>query len=244
MSLCLGLVAATGVNFDTVMRWLGNGIYGAQAALAVWGLFCVVLLLTRMKGLTFRSQDQEQAFQQGVAQALMQGAYDEAEQVCLQPQYWKTAVAQLARFAIENRAQGLRKIRMAIVEKFQRDVLDDLDNRTSWIQTVIRAEPMLGLLGTVLGMIGAFGKIAGAERVNPQDLAGDISLALLTTAIGLAVATPFLIAMNFIVSRRRSFEDTVREGVTIFLETLEQAMGRRGAAAMVATPAAREVASS
>ena len=229
------LLAATPISYDTVMDWLGWAIYLAQAVLAIWGLFCVVMLLTRMKGLMFRSQDQEQAFQQSVAQALHQGNFEEAEQLCVQQPYWKTAVAQLARFAIENRMQGIRKLRMAIVEKFQRDVLDDLDNRTSWIQTVIRAEPMLGLLGTVLGMIGAFGKIAGAERVNPQDLAGDISLALLTTAIGLAVATPFLVSINFIVSRRRSFEDTVREGVTIFLESLEQALGRgRGSQAPAA----------
>lgn len=226
------LAQSSGVSFDTVMRWLGNAIYGAQALLAVWGIFCVFVILTRMKNLRFRNEEHEQEFHRSLATALGHGMFEEAEQVCMQPEYWRTAVAQLARFAIENRALGLRKLRSAIVEKFQRDVLDDLDNRTSWVQTVIRAEPMLGLLGTVLGMIGAFGKIAGAERVNPQDLAGDISLALLTTAIGLAVATPFLIAMNFIVSRRRSFEDSVREGVTIFLETLETSIGR-GATARI-----------
>ncbi len=221
------LAQSTGVSFDTVMRWLGNSIYAAQALLAIWGIFCVFVILSRLKHLRFRNEQHEQEFHRALAGALSHGMFDEAEQVCVQPQYWPTAVAQLARFAIENRSLGIRKLRTAIVEKFQRDVLDDLDNRTSWVQTVIRAEPMLGLLGTVLGMIGAFGKIAGAERVNPQDLAGDISLALLTTAIGLAVATPFLIAMNFIVSRRRSFEDSVRDGITIFLETLEAALGMR-----------------
>jgi biopolymer transport protein ExbB len=218
-------LGAAAIDVETVFWWVGNSIYAFQALLAIWGLYCVLFLFTRMKALSFRNQAEEQGFQRKVAEALESRQFDEAQQVCLQPEYWRTAVAQLAWFALENRSQGLRQIRAALVEKFQREVLDDLDNRTSWVQTVIRAEPMLGLLGTVLGMIGAFGKIAGAERANPQDLAWDISLALWTTAIGLTVATPFLVAMNFIVNRRKAFEEAVRDGVSIFLDSFEEAIG-------------------
>ncbi len=62
--------------------------------------------------------------------------------------------------------------------------------------------PLLGLLGTVLGMIGAFNAIASADAMGrPELLATGISQALLTTAAGLSVAIPALIAYLFFVSR-------------------------------------------
>ncbi|HRX81345.1 MAG TPA: MotA/TolQ/ExbB proton channel family protein, partial [Pirellulaceae bacterium] len=62
--------------------------------------------------------------------------------------------------------------------------------------------PLLGLLGTVLGMIRAFNAIATADAMGrPELLAGGISQALLTTAAGLSVAIPALIAYLFFVGR-------------------------------------------
>ncbi len=52
--------------------------------------------------------------------------------------------------------------------------MGDLDVRIAWVVTVIKTAPMLGLFGTVVGMMGAFGKLAGSKNVNPTDLAGDI----------------------------------------------------------------------
>ena len=61
-----------------------------------------------------------------------------------------------------------------------------MDYQISWVNTVVKTAPMLGLQGTVLGMIAAFGKIAAkqATGVNPASLAEDISFALITTAVG------------------------------------------------------------
>jgi biopolymer transport protein ExbB len=65
--------------------------------------------------------------------------------------------------------------------------------------------PMLGFLGTVSGMIGAFSKIASADQVNARLVAGGIEEALLTTAFGLIVAIPTLFFYNYFVHRIEVF---------------------------------------
>jgi biopolymer transport protein ExbB len=65
---------------------------------------------------------------------------------------------------------------------------------------------MLGLLGTVWGMILAFGKIAGATKVEPSALAQDIGMALFTTAEGLLIAIPLIFAYTMFRERVSRFE--------------------------------------
>ena len=67
-----------------------------------------------------------------------------------------------------------------------------LQQKIGWLSLIAGLGPMMGLFGTVWGMVGAFAKIssAGAGGVNPSDFAGTISLALMTTVLGLVVAIP------------------------------------------------------
>jgi hypothetical protein len=83
---------------------------------------------------------------------------------------------------------------------------------------------MLGLLGTVLGMMGAFGKLATAENVKPENLAGDIMLALITTAVGLVIAIPLILGLTVINVNIRRMEDLVTLGTTRFFESFRMAM--------------------
>jgi len=94
----------------------------------------------------------------------------------------------------------------------------------SWVYTVIKSAPMLGLFGTVLGMMGAFSKLASRENVDPTMLADDISLALITTALGLAIAIPLVLATASINVRIRKLEDLVGSGLTRFLESFKTAL--------------------
>jgi len=131
---------------------------------------------------------------------------------------------QLALLAIANRNIGYAKIRSLLADRFQRDVLSDLEHRLSWVYTVIKSAPMVGLLGTVVGMMGAFSKLASSENVEPTALADDISLALITTACGLAIAIPLVICTASINVRIRKMEDLVGSGLTRFLETFKAAL--------------------
>jgi len=79
------------------------------------------------------------------------------------------------------------------------------------LDTVAMVSPMLGLLGTVSGMVGAFQTVADYQgAVNPSLLAGDIWEALLTTAVGLIVAIPAIIAYRYYRSRLVRWENHLR----------------------------------
>lgn len=84
-----------------------------------------------------------------------------------------------------------------------------LEKNLGALSTIAHIAPLLGLLGTVTGMVRAFQVIqekAGvAQPVSPGDLAGGIWEALLTTVAGLMVAIPTLVAYNYLVSRVKGF---------------------------------------
>jgi len=69
------------------------------------------------------------------------------------------------------------------------------------LATIANVAPLMGFLGTVLGMILAFGAIESAGEVEPSLVAGGIKVALLTTAAGLIIAVPVSIGYNFFVTR-------------------------------------------
>jgi biopolymer transport protein ExbB/TolQ len=100
----------------------------------------------------------------------------------------------------------------------------------SWMNTLIRSAPMLGLYGTVLGMMGGFGQLATGGKVDQAQLAGNISLALVTTAVGLTVAIPLILAASSINTRIRRFEDLVGYGLTRFLDSFKMALGETAGA--------------
>lgn len=76
-----------------------------------------------------------------------------------------------------------------------------LERHLVWLQTIAQAAPLLGLLGTVLGMIKMFASISVAGLGDPQALSGGISEAIMTTAIGLAIGIPTLVAHNLLAAR-------------------------------------------
>ena len=69
------------------------------------------------------------------------------------------------------------------------------------LDTAVQAAPMLGLLGTVLGMIVSFNEMATGSALDPAQLAGGIWIALSTTALGLAIAIPFYFLTSWIDGR-------------------------------------------
>ncbi|HPM82357.1 MAG TPA: MotA/TolQ/ExbB proton channel family protein [Candidatus Anammoximicrobium sp.] len=216
------------MDYEGLVTYVGNATYGAQAIVALWGAYCVVMVWRRVGQKRFRSEDEQIEFLTAVEDPLARGDFDSASAIC---EGDVRAVPQLAQLAIANRNLGFSKVRQIVVDRFQRDLMADLEHRISWINTVIKSAPMLGLFGTVLGMMGAFAKLAAAETVKPTELASDISLALITTAIGLAIAIPLGIAMASINVRIRRMEDLAISGLTHVLESLRDGLelrGRRG----------------
>ncbi len=80
--------------------------------------------------------------------------------------------------------------------------LASMSRRMRLLEAVVQAAPMLGLLGTVIGMIDAFGVLAATQgAADPALLAGGIWTALMTTAVGLAIALLTFFAANWLESR-------------------------------------------
>lgn len=214
------------MDISQLYNIIGNLTYGALAAIAAWGAYSVVMLWSRINQKRFVSEDSQNEFMAALENSLTQGRFDEAFQLC---EGDRRAVCQLSAMAIEHRRIGFDKVRQMMLDRFQRDVLEDLETRLSWVNTVIKSAPMMGLFGTVLGMMGAFGKLAGATGVKPEDLASDISLALITTAIGLAISIPLILCVTMINVRIRRLEDLTSEGLTRFLEAFRSAITTRRA---------------
>jgi len=212
------------MDITPVLKFFEYAIWFGMIVSASYGLFCVVLLMRRVAQKRFPGAAAEEAFLDDVGERLEQDDYDGVSQMCDTPEVWSRAVPQLIQIAILNRERPIKKIRQILGERFERDVLANMEQTASWVNTVVKAAPMLGLLGTVVGMINAFKKIAGAadSGIDPSALAADISFALFTTAAGLAIAIPLVILGAAAAVRMSRLQDSVQESLGIFLEDLEE----------------------
>ena len=209
---------------DVLFNVVGIVVYIALGILALWGAFCAVLVWRRVGQVRFSDEGEQEEFLNELDGTLGQGNYAAAMELCDED---RRALPQLAMFSIENRDLGVVKLQRRLWERFQQDVLSDIEHRLSWVATVVKSAPMVGLFGTVLGMMGAFRTIATSEGgADPAQMAGNIMLALITTACGLAIAVPLLIATNSIVVRIRKMEDLVGLGIGRLIETLKLAFAR------------------
>lgn len=99
-----------------------------------------------------------------------------------------------------------------------------LEKNLGVLATIAHIAPLLGLLGTVVGMLKAFqvieGKAMSMVPVNPGDLAGGIWEALITTVAGLAVAIPTYVVYNYLVSRADNFVLDMEKSATELVNVL------------------------
>ena len=106
-------------------------------------------------------------------------------------------------------------------------IADRLMSQAEWLADIAAIAPLVGLLGTVLGMFQAFGGIASdvSAGAKPMVLAQGVSQAIVTTIFGLAVAIPALIAYAFFRRRAQRRIDEVQEKATEELLKLAQTQG-------------------
>lgn len=202
---------AQAVDFGPVAGLIGNLTYGALALVALWGAYCCIVLWRRVAQLQFANEDEQDAYMDEVQKLISTGADEELRELCEDD---PRAVPMMVVLAWKHRNFSSSKLRSYLVERFQRDIMAELDYRVTWIGTIIKSAPMLGLFGTVVGMMSAFGKLSAATEVSPDKLAGDIMFALITTALGLAIAIPLVLAMASVTNRIGRLEDLAGAGLT------------------------------
>lgn len=101
---------------------------------------------------------------------------------------------------VANR-QMSREVMKEAIEDEGRQVVHDLERYLNTLGMITSVTPLLGLLGTVIGMIEVFAAIVSAGIGNPGVLAGGISKALITTAAGLSVAIPALVFHRYLTGK-------------------------------------------
>ena len=114
----------------------------------------------------------------------------------------KTMIIAMAKARPELQDANKEKIESSLVEALEGEE-NNVGQWINYLNVVAAVAPMIGLLGTVSGMIGAFSTIAQGGMGRPELLAGDIGEALITTATGLVIGIPAMIAY-FVLRNRLS----------------------------------------
>jgi biopolymer transport protein ExbB len=118
-----------------------------------------------------------------------------------------------------------RSVMREAIEDTGRHVVHELDRFIGTVGTIASLSPLMGLLGTVFGMIRTFNAITTSGIGNPASLAGGIAEALITTAAGLTVAIPALLAYKYLRGRVQTLVVQMEKEAIKLVEALE-AQGR------------------
>jgi len=131
-----------------------------------------------------------------------------------------SALGRMLAAGLVNRFHARETMKEAIQDS-GRQVVADLERYLNTLGTIAAVTPLLGLLGTVLGMIEVFGVIMEAGVGNPGVLAGGISQALITTAAGLSVAIPALMFHRYFDNRVDKLAVAMEEQALRLIEVMQ-----------------------
>lgn len=163
-------------------------------------LVCLVIGLAvaieRILFLTF-SNINSKKFIAKVEDALNKNGIEAAKEVCRNT---KGPIASIYYQGLDRYDQGLDAVEKAVVS-YGSVQTGQMESGLSWIGLFIALSPMLGFMGTVVGMIDAFDQIQAAGDISPTLVAGGIKVALLTTLLGLISAVILQLFYNYIVSK-------------------------------------------
>ncbi|MBT6746324.1 MAG: MotA/TolQ/ExbB proton channel family protein [Flavobacteriales bacterium] len=132
-----------------------------------------------------------------VEDALSSGGVEAAKEVCRNT---PGPIASIYYQGLDRSSEGIDMVEKS-VEAYGGVQMGLLEKGLSWISLAIALAPMLGFMGTVIGMIGAFDKIAAANNISPAIVAEGIGMALITTVSGLIVAMILQFFYNLIVAK-------------------------------------------
>ncbi|HOE05165.1 MAG TPA: MotA/TolQ/ExbB proton channel family protein [Bacteroidales bacterium] len=132
-----------------------------------------------------------------VEDALKTGGIDAAKEVCRNT---RGPVASIFYQGLDRYDSGIEVVEKSVIS-YGSVQMGLMEKGLTWIALFIALAPMLGFLGTVLGMITAFDAIEAAGDINPSLVAGGIKVALITTVGGLIVAMILQVFYNYIVGK-------------------------------------------
>ncbi|NJX16038.1 MotA/TolQ/ExbB proton channel family protein [Tamlana crocina] len=153
---------------------------------------------------------------QEVEDALASGGVEAAKEVCRNT---KGPIASIFYQGLDRTDEGIDAAEKAVVA-YGGVQMGQLEKNVSWISLFIALAPMLGFMGTVIGMIQAFDKIEAAGDMQPSLVAGGIKVALLTTVFGLVVAIILQIFYNYIIAKIDSIVNDMEDASITLMDLL------------------------
>lgn len=152
-----------------------------------------------------------------VSELLRQQKISEAIFLC---QGDTSSIAKIFLSGLKNTGRGIWLVKEAIVERGSREAVI-LEKHVGILATIANLTPLLGLLGTVSGMIKTFNVISVQGVANPAALAGGIAEALITTATGLCVAIPTLVCHRILKDKAEYLIFEMEENSVKIIEIME-----------------------
>lgn len=151
-----------------------------------------------------------------VEDALASGGIEAAKEVCRNT---KGPVASIYYQGLERAGDSIESAEKAVVA-YGGVQMGQLEKNVSWLSLFIAIAPMLGFMGTVIGMIQAFQKIAAVGNLSASLIAGDIQVALLTTVFGLITAIILQIFYNYIIAKIDSIVNDMEDSSITLIDML------------------------
>ena len=151
-----------------------------------------------------------------VEDALNDGGIEAAKEVCRNT---RGPVASIFYQGLDRYDAGIDVVEKSVVS-YGSVQMGQLENGLTWIALFIALAPMLGFMGTVIGMIGAFDAIEAAGDINPSLVAGGIKVALITTVSGLIVAMILQVFYNYIIGKIYSIVNSMEDASISLIDIL------------------------
>jgi biopolymer transport protein ExbB len=145
-----------------------------------------------------------------------------AQRVCKEK---KGSFSNVILVALNNQQLPREEQKEAIIDQGRQEVRV-LEQGLVALETIAGIAPLLGLLGTVLGMIDVFNEIVKTEVVQAAQLSDGISKALITTVVGLMIAIPTLVAYNYLINKAEGLILEIEKYTNQLVQKLRQFVGQ------------------
>ncbi|MFH0845323.1 MAG: MotA/TolQ/ExbB proton channel family protein [Pseudomonadota bacterium] len=136
-----------------------------------------------------------------------------------------SSIAKIFLAGLKNTGRGMWLVKEAVEERGGREAIT-LEKRVGILSTIANLTPLLGLLGTVSGMIKTFSVISTQAMADPSQLAGGIAEALITTATGLCIAIPTMVCHRILKDKAQSLIFEMEESSIRLIEIMESSISK------------------
>jgi len=200
---------------QTLKRYFIEGNAGFMSFVLLALILGLALVIERIIYLNLATTNTKKLLA-SVESALAAGGVEDAKEICRNT---RGPVASIFYQGLMKYDEGLETVEKSIVS-YGSVSMAQLEKGLSWISLFIALAPMLGFMGTVIGMIQAFDMIEKAGDINPTVVASGIKVALLTTVFGLIVAIILQIFYNYLISKIDSLVNDMEDSSISFMDIL------------------------